>query len=360
MEFTFKRKMMVAGPTEIEKEVREAGSWPMVYNRTPEFSEFILDIEEKLKVFFRTRNDVFIMASSGTGAMEAAVINVLSKGDEVIIVSGGTFGHRWYEIASRYGASCRLLHMCQGESIKPNHIKNALSVKTRAVFVTANETSTGVVIDLEGIGKEVEKTNAILVVDAVSSMGADVIDTDKWCLDVVITSSQKALALPPGLSFISVSNKAWKCVEISDLPKYYFDLKFYRENICRGQTPFTPPVSLLYQLSLRLNKYLEKGADRTVEDIHKKSLYLRKGLKSIGLEVFGQFPSNGVTGILFPANIDASEVVKALREKYLIEIAPSPGKDKRSIARIGLFGDVKYDDIDRLLSAIAELVTLAE
>jgi len=288
--------------------------------------------------------------------MEAAVVNVLSSGDEVVVLSGGTFGHRWSEIAERYGADCKLLEVPQGYSVSPDEIREKISKNTKAVFVTANETSSGVLIDVEGIGKIVRDTDAILVVDAVSSLGADRLDMDAWGLDVVITSSQKALALPPGLSFISVSEKAWNRINKSNLPKYYFDLKYYRDNIRRGQTPFTPPISLLYQLDVRLDMILKKGHDNVIEEQRTKALYLKDRLGSLNLEVIGKNHSSGVLGIRFPGNVDAFSVVQSLRENYGIEITPSPGEDKSRVARVGLFGEITMKDIDGFIDSLTQVL----
>jgi len=349
-------KLMVAGPTEIEEDIRAAGAQPMVYNRTPDFGQFILEVEKNLKTFFKTKNDVYILSCSGTGAMECAVINFLSPGDEAVILSGGTFGYRWHEIASRYGVKSRLLTVSQGESINPGVIKEAITDVTKAVFVTANETSTGVIIDLEAIGRHVEETQAILVVDAVSSLGADRLETDMWNCDVVITAGQKALAIPPGIAFISVSEKGWQLAEKSKTPKYYFDLKFYRDNMVRGQTPFTPPISLLYQLDARLKKIIAQGLDSIIDKQKEKSLYLQDMLRNIGLPVIGSKPSNGVVGIRFPEEINAVHVVERLRNDYAIEITPSPGDDKSKIARVGLFGNLTVEDIDNLIKALKVLI----
>jgi len=349
-------KLMVAGPTEIEDIVRQAGSNLMVYNRTPEFSQFLIEIEENLKAFFKTKNDVFILSSSGTGAMEAAVVNLLSPGDEVVIVSGGTFGYRWYEIANSYNVKCLIIDMPQGDTVAPELIRDRITSNTKAVFVTANETSIGVLTDLEAIGNYVKDTNAILVVDAVSSLGADKLETDEWFCDVVITASQKALAIPPGLSFITVSEKAWKLIYKSKLPKYYFDLKRYKEDILRGQTPFTPAISLLYQLDIRLKKILETGLDVILKQQSEKAAHLCKGLKALGLDVIGRTPSSGVIGILFPPQIDAFSIVETLRHEFSIEITPSPGADKHRIARIGLFGNITFIDIDILLESLKKIL----
>lgn len=353
----FKKKiLMIAGPTEIETSISGAGSFHMVYNRTPEFSSFLLEIESNLKSLFQTENDVYILSSSGTGAMECAVVNLLSPGDDVLVLSSGTFGYRWYEIASRYNINCSLLEVPQGESVSPEVVDSHITPSTKAVFVTANETSTGILIDLEKIGSYVKKHQAVFVVDAVSSLGADQIKTDEWGCDVVISSSQKALALPPGLSFVSVSEKAWQLIEQSTMPKYYFDLQSYRDNIGRGQTPFTPPISLLYQLDLRLKKIVSEGIDNLISRHGNKAQYLQHKLKEMGLTVIGKHPSNGVTGIRFPPNVDACAVVKILREEYDIEITPSPGDDKSRIARIGVYGNIQLSDIDYLIDSLKAVV----
>lgn len=349
-------KLMVAGPTEIEKDILLAGAHPMVYNRTPEFSKFINRVEENLKRLFMTKDDIFILCSSGTGAMEAAVVNLLSENDEILIVISGTFSHRWYEITNRFNVKAQPIEIPEGGSINPHLINEKINSKTKAVFVTANETSLGTTTDVEAIGKCIKDTKTILVVDAISSLGSDRFETDNWFCDVVISSSQKALALPPGLAFITISKKAWYLQEKSNLPKYYFDLKNYKENLVRGQTPFTPPISLLYQLDLRLKKILEKGMDLVVEEHREKSLYLQKGLESMGLKVIGNRPSNGVIGVLFPERIDAFEVVQRLRVEFNIEITPSPGNNKARIARIGLFGNLNNSDIDDLLTGLRKII----
>ncbi len=349
--------LMVAGPTEIEEDVLSAGAKPMVYNRTSEFSKFYLGIIEKLQKVFRTENDVLILSCSGTGAMEAAVTNLLSEGDEVIVVSGGTFGRRWFDIASIFNVKCHLVSLPQGRTVTSELIKPLLSDKIKAVFLTANETSTGVLTDIEPVGDLVKGSNAILVVDAVSSLGADPIETDGWNCDVVISSSQKALALPPGLAFVSVSQKAWRLIDESSIPKFYFDLKEYCKNAERGQTPFTPAISLLNQLDMRLDKMLEIGMERLNFLQRKKSDYLLNGLVGLGLEVIGDAHSSGVLGVIFPIDVDAFDVVSRLRDEFFIEITPSPGEDKPRVARIGIFGKLELSDIDYFLVSLKKILS---
>lgn len=349
-------KVMVVGPTEIEDDVRLVGAKHQVYNRTPEFSEFIFGIESKLKQLFRTSNDVYFVSCSGTGIMECALVNFLSTGDKVIILSSGVFGDRWLEIGTSYGLNCQYLKTKQGQQADLSILTEVLTPDVKAVFVTANETSTGTACDLEAIGKIVKPSNALLIVDAVSSLSANRLETDAWHCDVVVSSTHKALALPPGMSLISVSEKAWQHEAVATLPKYYFDLKRYRKNLVNGQTPFTPAISLLFQLNLRLDKILSEGLDKVVERHKKLSDYLRTQLQLLNICTFDINPSNGMVGILFDSGIDAHEVITRLRREFQIQITPSPEPDKNRIARVGLFGNLNLKDVDDFIAALKHVI----
>lgn len=349
-------KVMVVGPTEIEDDVRQAGSKHQVYNRTPEFSEFIRDIERKLKHVFRTSNDVYILNCSGTGAMECALVNFLSPDDEVIILSGGTFGDRWLEMAEAFSLKVKFLRTSQGNQHDLLTLSEALTPNVKAVFVTANETSTGIICDLQSIGRIVRKSNAILIVDAISSLSANPLETDSWGCDVVVSSTHKALALPPGMSFITVSDKAWQMESLSTLSKYYFDLKKYQINLRRGQTPFTPPISLLYQLNIRLDKLLSEGLDNVILRHKNLSDYLRSKLLARKIQTFDSNPSNGMIAIKFGPNIDAFEVVSRIKEQHQIQITPNPEPDNHRIVRVGLFGNLTTEDIDNFLFSLDDVL----
>lgn len=349
-------KVMVVGPTEIEDEVREAGARHQVYNRTPEFSAFIRDIEDKLKQVFRTANDVYLVNCSGTGIMECALVNFLSPGDKIIILSSGTFGDRWLEMATAYGLSPQFLQTAQGQQADLSALSAALTPDVKAVFVTANETSTGTACDLESIGKIVKASNALLIVDAVSSLSANRLETDAWHCDVVVSSTHKALAVPPGMSLISVSEKAWQHEAVATLPKYYFDLKRYRKNLANGQTPFTPAISLLFQLNARLDKLLAEGLDNVIARHKKLSDYLRGKLTAMGIQTFDVNPSNGMVGVLFGPDIDAYEVVSRMRAEHWVQITPSPEPDKHRIVRVGLFGNLNTRDVDDFIVALGQVI----
>ena len=351
-------KVMVVGPTEVEDDIRKVGSQHMTYNRTPEFSRFLSELQIKIKDVFKTSNDVFFVGCSGTGIMECAMVNFLSPGDKVLVLSGGVFGERWIEIGTSFGLQCDFIRVNPGERFEIEEIKSKLNSDVKAVFITANETSTGTKCDVEEIGKIVKTSSAILVVDAVSSMGANEFETDLWSCDVVATSTHKAFALPPGLVMISVSEKAWEKEKSATLPKYYFDLKKYKKDTPRGQTPFTPPISLLLQLSARLDKMLNEGLESVVERHGKLSKYLSSELHRMGIETFSNSASNGMVGIKFSKPHNAYEIITRLKEEFNIQITPSPEPQKDSVARVGLFGNINKEDVDALLSALKSILSL--
>ena len=291
----------------------------MMYNRSPEFSKLYLKLQDGLKELFKTKNDVYILTSSGTGAMECVITNILSKGDEVLVVNGGPFGQRWAEICKCFGIHVKELKVEFGKSIKPTEIEANLAGNIKAVFVTHNETSSCNLTDVKTIGEIVKKSNALFVVDAISSFLGEELEVDNWGIDVVISSSQKALLLPPGLSFISLSEKAWKST--SDLPKYYFDLRKYKSELIRGQTPFTPAISLILQLSRQINKRYSFN-----------SSVVRNSIVNLGYSLVGENPSN--YGTAFYAN-DAPQIIEAFKKEKILVNPSAPPYDK-SIIRVAI------------------------
>lgn len=343
---------MTVGPVEIEHDVRLKGGERQIYHRTPEFSEFIKEIENGLEYLFQTENPVYIFTSSGTGMMEAAITNTMCKGDEVIMVVRDKWGLKWEEMAKGYGLRCNAIKVRMDERVDCEKLRKMITDNVKGVFVTANETSIGILTNIKAIGEVVKDTQAILIVDAISSLGADELKTDEWNCDIVIASSQKALGLPPGLAFMSVSKKAWKFVEKSTLPKYYFDLKEYDMDIHRDQTPFTPAISLLYQLSERLKKIKEKKLENVIARHAYLSKILRAGIGALGLGFVGKNMSNGITGVFSPERINAKDIADILREKHNIEIAPLPGELEKIVFRVGVFGDLEESDIIKFLRAL--------
>lgn len=351
-----KKILMAAGPTEVEEEIRRLGSKHLVYNRTKEFSRFIDEIHENLRYIFQTKNDVFILTCSGTGAMEVAVVNTLSREDEVIIANNGTFGAIWKGICESYGIKVVEVKGRFGYGIDPKKIRDAITDKTKVVFITANETSCGALTDVKAVGDVVKDTKAILIVDAISCICCDEFKTDEWNCDVVVVSSHKGISIPPGLAFITFSDKAWGYVEKSTLPKFYFDAKKYKNNLQRGQTPFTPAISLLFQLSGRLKKIRETGIDNCIEKYSRLAKILKGKLKELNLELAGPKLSNFVTGVYAPKNIDASKLVEVMKNKYNIFLAPSPGELKTKLFRVGTAGNISEEDIDKFISALEQIL----
>ena len=285
--------LLTPGPTMVPDRIGKAMQPPIIHHRAPEFSKIFSEVCEGLKHLFGTKNDVFTFASSGSGAMEGTVINLLSAGDKAIVVEGGKFGQRWGLLCKAYGVNAVTIEVEWGKAVKPAQIEAALQQNpdAKAVFTTLSETSTGVVADIKAIGAIVAKTSAVLAVDAISGLGAVECPMDEWQIDVLVAGSQKALMLPPGLGFASVSDKAWKLVEASTLPKFYFDFKKAKKMVANSQTPFTPAVSLILGLQEALRMIKEEG----LENIYARHARLAKAARAavvgMGLELFA--PEDG-------------------------------------------------------------------
>lgn len=351
-----KKLLMVLGPTEIEDDILKLGAEPEVYMRTADYSEKLRKIYKNLQYVFQTKNPVVFFASSGTGAMEAAVTNVLSKNDTALYINGGSFGDRWGKICKTHGVNTVEIKVNFGESVNPEFVKDALCKNSniKAVFATLDETSSGALTDIKAIGNIVKDyPNTIFVVDCVSALIVEPMQTDDWHVDVAVSSSQKAMAIPPGLGFMSISDKALDFAQKADLKTFYFDIFDHIANWKRNQTPFTPAVSLLNQLEGRLEKIAIEGLENYRNKYYHLTNLIRTGLKKLGFEVLAKVPANCVTGIL-TEKYDASEIVRIMREKHNIEIAPSGGEMKTKLFRVGNFGNITENDIDRFLVAMKD------
>lgn len=343
-----KNYLLTPGPTPLPPEVCEAQAKPIIHHRTPQFQTVLKEASEGLKYVFQTKNDVFILTSSGTGAMEAAVANLLSPGDSAITVQGGKFGERWTELCFSYGVTAEIIDVEWGKAVDPQEIEKRLKAnpKVKAVFTTLCETSTGVTCDIEAIGKVVKDTGAVLVVDAISGLGAIPLLTDAWGVDVCICGSQKGLMLPPGLAFISVSEKAWEKVKESKCPKYYFDLKAAQKAAQSTDTPFTPAISLVIALAESL-KMMRQDSMEVIFARHKKMAdATRAAMKALGLELFAPTAaSDVVTAVCVPAGIDGEKLVKTMRDTYRVTIAGGQSELKGKVFRIAHMGYIEEFDI---------------
>lgn len=354
-----KKLLMVLGPTEVENDILTAGAMPQEYMRTPDFSQKWQEIFTDLQYIFQTKNPVVCFTSSGTGAMDAAVSNLIPKGGGVsLFINGGSFGKRWGDILSQYKIENVEINVPFGESINPQKIEEALTKnpKINTVFATLDETSSGALTDIKTIGDIIKKhENVIFIVDCVSGLVVEEFQMDEWGVDVAVSASQKALAIPPGLSFMAISPRALELAKQNTTRSVYFDILDYIKNWERNQTPFTPAVSLVEQLSLRLKKIKTEGLQNYRKRYQKNTETIRTGLKALGFEVFAKNPANCVTGVM-TEKYNASEIVRIMREKHNIEIAPSGGDLKDKFFRIGNFGNIDQTEIKRFLTAMKSTI----
>jgi len=357
-----KYHLLAPGPTPVPPEVLKKLSEPIIHHRESAFEKVLEEVRAGLKYLFQTKNEVLIFASSGTGAMEGAITNTLCAGDKVIVIQGGKFGERWGNICKAYGVKAHILPVEWGQSIDPNLIAQALKddPSIKAVFTQATETSTGVLYPIKEIAAIVSQyPNTIIVVDAISHLGAVELPMDEWKLDVVVAGSQKALMLPPGLAFAALSDKAWQFVEKSTLPKFYFDFKKELKNLRQNQTAYTPAVSLIAGLAESLKIIQREGLENIFARHAKLAKATREAMLAIGLKLYApQAYSDAVTAIMAPPGIDAQKVVRTLRDKYNITIAGGQDQAKGKIFRIAHMGYIDKSDI--IVAVAAVEMTLRE
>ncbi len=354
-----KRYLMSPGPTPVPPEVLEAGARPVLHHRGPDFRELMHRCLGRLREVCRTENDVLLFTASGSGAFESAVVNLLSPGDRVLVVSAGEFGERWAKLAATYGADVQSLRYEWGETPQPDDLREKLAeTGAETVVLVHSETSTGVVADVEALGRVAAEAGALTVVDAVSSLGAVPLETDAWGLDVVVAGSQKALMTPPGLSVVTVSPKAWERAARSTTPRFYFDWEKLRKALESGSTPFTPAVSIVVSLDAALGLLLEEGLENAFARHAALGRACREGAKAMGLELFSpdEERSAVVTAILTPEGVNAKELVLALRDRFGITVAGGHGELGERMFRIGHIGYYDVFDITTALGAVETLL----
>jgi len=346
--------LLSPGPTPLPETVLSAASEPIIHHRTPEFSSIFMEVTEGLKYVFGTREDVYILAASGTGAMETAIINALSPGDKVITLNGGKFGERWGNICRAYGLDLKEIIIPWGEDYPKEKLAEELkkSPGVKAIFATLSETSTGTIYDVKGFGEIVADTEAILVVDGISGLGATPCPMDEWKVDIMVTGSQKSFMIPPGLAYIAFSPKAWKMVESSKLPKFYFDVKKYRKNLEKQTTPWTPAISLIIQQKKALDIIKGMGLENLLNHHQVLGDATRAGIKAIGLELLSKKPGNILTAVKTPQGVDGNKLVKAMQGKYMAYIANAQEPHKGEFFRIAHLGYMGGFDIITALSAL--------
>ncbi|MEP9410925.1 MAG: alanine--glyoxylate aminotransferase family protein [Candidatus Brocadia sp.] len=351
-----KNYLFTPGPTMVPPEVALAEAQPMIHHRTPQFSQIFYELSEDLKYLFQTKTgEVFTLMSSGTGAMEACVANVLSAGNKALVVVSGKFGERWAELCKCFGIETVTIDVENGRAVNPSDVEAALkrTPGISAVFTTQCETSTGVVHDIKSVSSIVKKHGALMVVDSITGIGVHPFYMDEWNIDVAITGSQKGCMMPPGLAFVCVGSGAWGAIDKADLPRYYWDFRKMRKELKDKTTPFTPAVSLVMAMKTAMDMIKKEG----IENVWKRHARLahatREGAKALGLELFaGEYSSNVLTAIKSPKGVDVDKIIKKLRDETGVTFTGGQDELKGKIIRIGHMGYVNDFDIIVAIAAL--------
>jgi aspartate aminotransferase-like enzyme len=349
-----KHYLLSPGPTPIPNEVALAMSETMIHHRTPQFNMVFDQARQGLKKLFGTKNDVLMLASSGTGAMEASVANLFSPGDKVLVINGGKFGERWLNIANAFGLNPVELKVEWGQAVKVDAVEKQMKAHPdlKGVMIQASETSTTVLHPVKEIAK-LTKNGPLFLVDGVTAVGVVSIPLDEWDLDVLVTGSQKAMMLPPGLGFIALSDRAWERTKQATLPRFYFDLNLERKNQQKGSGAFTPAVSLIFGARASLEMMQREGLDRVYARHARMSRATRAAATALGLKLLApDSPSPAATGVYLPDGIDADHVLDYLRDHMNITLAEGQDQLKGKVIRIAHVGYMGAFDV---ITAVAAL-----
>jgi len=360
-----KTRLYTPGPTPLLPAAQFAMAAADMHHRTPEFRALFQKVLAQLKVFVGTKNDVLLLSSSGTGAMEASVSNLTSPGDRVLVLTAGKFGERWTGLAKAFGCEPDVVTAPYGQTFNLADIRAALKPEHRAVYVQATETSTAVRHDIEAIAKLIHEVapEALFVVDGITGLGTTHFDVDVWGIDILIGGSQKAVMIPPGLAYLSASEKAWAAMEKSKNPRYYFDLRKERKNAVKGESAYTPAVALVAGLGAALDYIagqaggdLEKGRIALVDNAQVNAAATRAGLVALGFTLFAPTaPAAAATAVAVPEGMDSGAVVKALKEKFALVTANGQGEMQGKIFRVAHLGFFDYLDTIAFLGAMEHI-----
>jgi len=347
-----KQRLLTPGPTPLLPKALHAMMDSDVHHRTDDFRKVYSAVLRDLKELMGTANDVLVLVSSGSGAMEAAVQNTLSAGDKVVVCTAGKFGERWVELARAYSLNTVVVEAPYGAAVSPEQLDAALTPDVKAVLIQASESSTGSMHDLEAMGRLVKQTSAIFIVDAITGLGTMPLDIDGWGLDIVVGGSQKAFMVPPGIAFLSISKKAWAMGETSTLPRFYFNLKKELKNALNGESAWTPATSLMFAMAEALTYIKSLGMPKLIENAQLLARATRAAATALGLELFSSAPGNALTAIQAPSGIDSGVIIKEFRNRFGSIIANGQGSMKGQIFRIAHLG---YFDFVDLFGMVAEL-----
>jgi aspartate aminotransferase-like enzyme len=351
-----KRYLFAPGPTSVPPEILQELAKPVLHHREPQFLATLSEVRDGLRYLFQTSGEVIILSASGTGAMEAAVANLFCRGDRALVISGGKFGERWAEICRAYGVEAVTLEVPWGEAVKPGDVADALArdASLRGVCVQACETSTGAAHDVRALGEIVKAhPHTLLLVDAVSALGATEIRTDEWGLDAVVAGSQKAMMLPPGLAFVAMSDRAWQRAVQSNLPRYYFDLPKIRGELVQDDHPYTLPTPLVVALREALRAIRAEGLDHIMRRHRQLAEATRAGIKALGLSLLAEkSPSDALTVVRVPEGIDGARIPKLFQELYNITIVGGQDRLRGKVFRLAHMGYVDAFDVVTMMAAV--------
>ena len=353
------QNLRIPGPTFVPQSVLAASARPIINHRGPEFASLLAGLTRALQDFLRTQNDVLLLTCSGSGAMEAAIANTLARGDRVLVFSNGAFGERFHQIARSYGVDARRVDVTWGRALDPDLVRDEIAKEkgkdaAKAVLVTHNETSTGVLNPLKEISDVVRESGKLLIVDSISGAGAVETNVDDWGIDVLVSASQKGWGAPPGVAIVTMGPRAWKAYDRSDLPKAYFDLQAAKAYLEKAQTPATPAVTVFIALQESLKLMAEEGIESICERHRDLAFATRRGVQALGLQLFAEegHASPTVTSFRSPTRVDARNLIRILRESYDTVIAGGQGRLEGQIGRVGHMGFVTLQDMVTFLSAL--------
>ncbi len=359
-----KNRLFTPGPTPLLPAAQTAVASFTAHHRTADFRALFQRVLADMKEFIGTKNDVLVLACSGTGVMEASVSNLTSPGDKVLVLTAGKFGERWTGLSKAFACNVEVLSAPYGGTFSLDDIRAKLAPDVRAVFVQATESSTGARHDVRGIAKIVrEQDDALLVVDAITGLGTTHFDVDGWGVDVIIGGSQKALMMPPGLAYCAVSERAWKRMDTTTSPRYYFDLRKERKSAAKGESAYTPATSLFAALGAALEFIREmgsgdlaKGREELVDNAELCAEMTRAGAKALGLKLYAASPAAALTAICSPGGLDSGKIVKEFRESFDAVIANGQGEMKGQLFRIAHIGYYDYLDTIGILGALEHVL----
>lgn len=359
-----KGRLFTPGPTQLLPTAQLAMAAATMHHRTAEFRALYTKVLADLKTFVGTRNDVVMFTASGTGAMEAAVANLTSPGDKVLVVTAGKFGERWEGLAKTYGCEVDTLRAPYGQTVTPQQVREKLKPEHKVLYMQGTESSTGVRHDVEGIAHVLRGSDTLLVIDAITGLGTTHFDVDGWGIDVIIGGSQKAVMIPPGLAYSAVSDRAWQRMETAKNPRYYFDLRKERKNGAKGESSYTPATALVAALAAALdyvreqgNGDLAAGRELLINNAETAAAMTRAAAKALGLKLFSvDSPGAALTAIASPAGVDSSDIVKLFRNHFGAIIANGQGEMKGQLFRIAHLGYYDYLDTIAAIGALEQVL----